>query len=72
MAPMETASSKLKAWRADKKLTQAQLADMLAVRQATISRLENGEQELSLSLGRRLVELGAITADDLIASAKAA
>ncbi len=72
MAPMETASSKLKAWRTGRSLTQAQLADMLAVRQATISRIENGEQELSLSLGRRLVELGAITADDLIASAKAA
>lgn len=45
---------------------------MLAVRQATISRLENGEQELSLSLGRRLVELGALTAEDLLTSAKAA
>lgn len=45
---------------------------MLDVRQATISRLENGEQELSLSLGRRMVEIGAITADDLIASVRAA
>lgn len=69
---MDTASSKLRAWRTGKSLTQAQVADMLAVRQATISRLENGEQELSLSLGRRLVELGALTAEDLLTSAKAA
>lgn len=72
MPAMDTTSSKLKAWRTGRSLTQSQVADMLDVRQATISRLENGEQELSLSLGRRMVEIGAITADDLIASVKAA
>ena len=56
----------IKKLRESHSLTQQQLADMLNITQAPISRWENGEREISLPIMRRIAEVFDMTLSDLM------
>jgi len=59
---------KLREWRKAKGLNQKEAAALLETVQPVLSRVERGEREPSTALARKLIEHGAITAEDFFAS----
>ena len=60
--------SKLRAYRSEHGLSQADFAKSVGVKKATISRIEKGRRTPSMGLVSRMVEAssGALTADDFM------
>ena len=61
-----TIGTLIKSLREKHNLTQQQLADMLNITQAPISRWENGEREISLPMMRRIAEVFNLSFTDFI------
>lgn len=60
----------LKAWRTKRKLSQGQLGKLIELSQETISRLENGEDSLSLAGAVRIEKLTGIEPSAFLRRAK--
>jgi len=62
----------LKAYREANKLSVAALGELLGISKASVSRIENGLQEPSMPLLRRIIERTSLTANDFLQKPEAA
>lgn len=61
-----TLGERLKALRADKKITMHDLAQKLGIGMSTISQYENGRREPNISIVKKLADFYGVTVDYLI------
>lgn len=61
-----TLSQKIKIFRQANNLTQEQFAKLSKIHSTIISKIENGKQKLGGEILKKLLEVGAISKDDLI------
>ena len=70
MYDKQVIASRLRGLRAERRLTQAEVADLIGCSQGTIVNYEDGKRSMSIGYAMLLADLYGVTLDDLVGRKK--